>query len=150
MNAANTTYVEILLAEDNVDDIKLALHAFKKNNLTNSIHVVSDGVETLDFVFCRGAYAHRNIDDLPRVILLDLKLPLIDGIDVLRQIRADNRTQTIPVVMMTSSREERDRMTSYQSGVNSYILKPLDFDKFVEAMRLLGMYWLLLNQPPKG
>ncbi len=150
MNESHAQYVEILLAEDNIDDVKLALHAFKKNNLTNSIHVVGDGAEVLDFVFCRGAYADRNIDDLPKVILLDLKLPLLDGIEVLRQIRADERTRMIPVVMMTASREEKDRMNSYGNGVNSYILKPLDFEKFVKAMRLLGMYWLLLNQPPKG
>jgi len=143
-------HVEILMAEDNPDDVKLALHAFKKNNLTNAIHVVENGAEALDFVFCRGAYAVRNIGDPPKVILLDLKMPLVDGLEVLRAVRADERTRSIPVVMMTASREERDRVESYALGVNSYIVKPMDFQQFTEAMRLVGMYWLLLNQPPKG
>ena len=142
--------VDILLAEDNPDDVKLALHALRRNNLTNSIHVVSDGAEALEFLFCTGAYSHRNIDDPPKVILLDLKMPLVNGLEVLAQLRADERTRAVPVVMMTASREERDRVESYALGVNSYIVKPLDFDQFVEAMRLVGMYWLLLNQPPKG
>jgi two-component system response regulator len=141
--------VEILLVEDNLDDVKLALHAFKKNNLTNSIHVVGDGAEALDFLFCQGDYAHRNPEDLPKLILLDLKLPLMDGLEVLKQIRAETRTRSIPVVMMTASREEKDRVESYKLGVNSYIVKPLDFEQFVKAMQLVGMYWMLLNQPPK-
>ncbi len=143
-------HVEILLAEDNPDDVKLALHAFRKHNLSNAVHVVYDGVEALDFVFCRGAYAHRRPDAPPRVILLDLKMPLVDGLEVLQQIRADPATRMIPVVMMTASHEERDRLQSYQLGVNSYIVKPLDFEQFTEAVRLIGMYWLLLNSPPKG
>lgn len=142
--------VDILLAEDNPDDVKLALHAFRKNNLANSIQVVGDGAEALDFVFCRGAYAGRSFDEPPKMLLLDLKMPLVDGLEVLQAVRADPRTRLIPVVMMTASREERDRVESYALGVNSYIVKPLDFDQFVEAMRLVGMYWLLLNQPPKG
>ncbi len=142
--------VEVLLAEDNPDDVKLALHAFRKNNLANTIHVVGDGAEALDFIFCRGAYADRTFEEPPKVILLDLKMPLVDGLEVLRDIRADPRTRPIPIVMMTSSREERDRIESYNLGVNSYIVKPLDFEQFVEAMRLVGMYWLLLNQPPRG
>lgn len=144
------THVEVLLAEDNPDDVKLALHAFAKNRLTNAIHVVGDGPETLDFIFCRGAYAHRRIEDPPKVVLLDLKMPLMDGLEVLRHIRANEQTRSIPVVMMTSSREERDRVQSYNLGVNSYVVKPMDFEQFVEAMRLVGMYWLMLNQPPKG
>jgi len=142
--------VDILLAEDNPDDVKLALHAFRRNNLANGIHVVDDGAEALDFIFCRGTYAGRSVDEPPKMLLLDLKMPLVDGLEVLQAVRADPRTQLIPVVMMTASREERDRVESYSLGVNSYIVKPLDFDQFVEAMRLVGMYWLLLNQPPMG
>jgi two-component system, response regulator len=142
--------VDILLAEDNPDDVKLALHAFRRNNLANAVHVVGDGAEALDFLFCRGAYAGRSFDEPPKMLLLDLKMPLVDGLEVLQAVRADPRTRLIPVVMMTASREERDRVESYALGVNSYIVKPLDFDQFVEAMRLVGMYWLLLNQPPKG
>ena len=142
--------VDILLAEDNPDDVKLALHAFRRNNLANGVHVVGDGAEALDFVFCRGAYAGRSFDDPPKMLLLDLKMPLVDGLEVLREVRADPRTRPIPVVMMTASHEERDRVESYALGVNSYIVKPLDFDQFVEAMRLVGMYWLLVNQPATG
>lgn len=140
--------VEILLVEDNPNDVKLTLHAFKKNNLTNRIYVVRDGAEALEFLFCTGRYANRNIEDHPRVILLDLKLPFVDGVEVLRRIKADPRTQTIPVVVLTSSREDRDRVDTYRLGVNSYIQKPVDFDQFTEAVRQLGFYWLLLNQPP--
>jgi len=142
--------VDILLAEDNPDDVKLALHAFRRNNLANSVHVVGDGAEALDFVFCRGAYAGRSFADPPKMLLIDLKMPLVDGLEVLQAVRSDPRTRLIPVVMMTASSEERDRVESYALGVNSYIVKPLDFDQFVEAMRLVGMYWLLLNQPPTG
>ena len=142
--------VDILIAEDNPDDVKLTLHALKRNNLTNAIHVVKNGAEALEFVFCTGAYQDRSIDSPPKVVLLDLKMPLVDGLEVLRQIRADERTRMIPVVMMTSSREERDRIESYKLGVNSFIVKPMDFEQFTEAMRLIGMYWVMLNQPPKG
>lgn len=142
--------VDILLAEDNPDDVKLALHAFRRNNLANAVHVVADGVEALDFLFCRGAYAGRSFDEPPKMLLLDLKMPRVDGLEVLQAVRSDPRTRLIPVVMMTASSEERDRVESYALGVNSYIVKPLDFDQFVEAMRLVGMYWLLLNQPPTG
>ena len=142
--------VDILIAEDNPDDVKLALHALKRNNLTNAIHVVKSGSEALEFIFCTGPYSDRSINDSPKVMLLDLKMPLVDGLDVLRAIRADERTRAMPVVMMTSSREDRDRVESYKLGVNSYIVKPMDFEQFAEAMRLIGMYWLLLNQPPKG
>ncbi len=141
-------YVEILLVEDNPNDVELALHALKRNNLANHIHVVRDGAEALDFIFCTGAYAHRNLANSPKVILLDLKLPKVDGLEVLRQVKGDPRTQAIPVVVLTSSREELDIVESYQLGVNSYIVKPVDFEQFTEAVRQLGLYWVLLNQPP--
>ncbi len=140
--------VEILLVEDNPNDVELALHALKKNNIANRIEVVRDGAEALDFIFCTGAYAQRNMDNAPKVILLDLKLPKVDGLEVLRQIKSDPRTRAIPVVVLTSSREDRDIVESYNLGVNSYIVKPVDFEQFNEAVRQLGLYWLLLNQPP--
>jgi two-component system, response regulator len=143
-----TDEVQILLVEDNPDDVKLALHAFKRHNLANHIHVARDGAEALEFIFCTGAHAHRQIVNGPKVILLDLKLPLIDGLEVLRRIKADPRTSTIPVVVVTSSREERDIVETYRLGVNSYIVKPVDFDQFTETARQLGFYWLLLNQAP--
>lgn len=139
--------VEILLVEDNPNDVELALHALKRNNLGNRIHIVRDGAEALEFIFSSGAYANRAPQN-PKVIMLDLKLPKVDGLEVLRQVKADERTRSIPVVMMTSSREERDVVESYRLGVNSYIVKPVDFDQFVEAVRQLGMYWVLLNNPP--
>ena len=140
--------VEILLVEDNPNDVELALHALKKNNIANRIEVVRDGAEALEFIFATGAYASRSIEHAPKVILLDLKLPKVDGLEVLRQIKADPRTRAIPVVVLTSSREERDIVESYNLGVNSYIVKPVDFEQFTEAVRTLGLYWLLLNQPP--
>ena len=140
--------IEILLVEDNPNDEMLALHAFKKHNLANKVHVVRDGAEALEFIFCTGAFAQRRFEN-PRVILLDKKLPLVDGLEVLRQIRADPRTRLIPVVMLTSSAEDRDIIESYQLGVNSYIVKPVNFEQFSEAVQKLGMYWLLLNHPPK-
>jgi len=140
--------VEILLVEDNPNDVELTVHAFKKNHISNHLHVVRDGAEALEFIFCTGAYADRSIQNMPKVILLDLKLPKVDGIEVLRRIKADPRTQATPVVVLTSSREERDVAKSYQNGVNSYIVKPVDFEKFSEAVRQIGLYWLLLNQPP--
>jgi two-component system response regulator len=143
----NEKCIEILLVEDNPNDEKLALHAFRKHNLANKIHVVRDGAEALDFVFRTGPYAERRADN-PRVILLDKKLPLVDGLEVLRQIRADPHTRTIPVVMLTSSAEDRDIIESYQLGVNSYIVKPVDFEQFSETARHLGYYWLLMNHPP--
>jgi len=140
--------VEILLVEDNPDDVKLTLRAFKKHRLSNRIQVVRDGAEALEFIFCTGAFAHRHIENGPKVVLLDLKLPKVDGLEVLRRIKADPRTRAIPVVVLTSSREDRDVVESYQLGVNSYIVKPVDFEQFIESARLLGMYWVLLNQPP--
>jgi two-component system, response regulator len=139
--------IEILLVEDNPNDEMLALHAFKKHNLANKIHVVRDGAEALEFVFCTGAYAQRRPDN-PRVILLDKKLPLVDGLEVLRQIRADPRTHLVPVVMLTASAQDRDIIESYQLGVNSYIVKPVDFEQFSETARQLGYYWLLINKLP--
>ena len=140
--------VEILLVEDNPNDVELALHALQKNKLTNRIHVVRDGAEALDFIFGTGSYAGHSVADLPKVILLDLKLPKVDGLEVLKRVKADPRTRVIPVVVLTSSREESDIVASYHLGVNSYIVKPIDFQQFTEAVRQLGLYWLLLNQPP--
>jgi two-component system response regulator len=141
--------VQILLVEDNPNDLELALHALRKNNLANHIEVVRDGAEALDFIFATGPYAHRNIDNGPKVILLDLKLPKVDGLEVLRKIKGDPRTRRIPVVVLTSSGEERDIVESYALGVNSYITKPVNFEQFTEVVRQLGFYWLLLNQHPK-
>jgi two-component system response regulator len=140
--------VEILLVEDNPSDLEVALRALKEHKLSNNVQVARDGEEALDFLFCQGPYAGRRLDQLPRVILLDLKLPLIDGLEVLRQIRGDARTRNVPVVVLTSSTEERDVVESYALGVNSYIAKPVDFDQFSEAMQTIGMYWLVLNRPP--
>ena len=143
----NDKSVEILLVEDNPNDEMLALHAFKKHNLANKVHVVRDGAEALDFVFCTGEYAERHFEN-PRVILLDKKLPLVDGMEVLRAIRAEPRTKLIPVVMLTSSAEDRDVIESYALGVNSYIVKPVNFEQFSETARQLGYYWLLINKQP--
>jgi two-component system, response regulator len=140
--------VEILLVEDNPNDVKLTLHAFKKHHVANRVHVVRDGAEALEYLFGTDRYAHRRVEDTPRVMLLDIKLPLVDGIEVLRRVKADVRTAGIPVVVLTSSREEKDLIESYRLGVNSYIVKPVDFDQFSEVVRELGYYWLLLNQRP--
>jgi two-component system response regulator len=142
--------VEILLVEDNPNDVELTLHALRRHNLANQIHVVRDGVEALEFIFGANRETADNLSLPPRVILLDLKLPKINGLEVLQRLKSDPRTRVIPVVVLTASREERDVVESYQLGVNSYIVKPIDFDQFVSAMRTLGMYWLLLNQPPAG
>lgn len=140
--------VEILLVEDNLDDVTLALHALNAHRLANHIHVVNDGAEALDFLFCTGPYTERNPNSGPKVVLLDLKLPLVDGLEVLQRIKADPRTRSLPVVVLTASHEERDVVESYKLGVNSYIVKPVDFEQFTEAVRVFGMYWLLLNHPP--
>jgi len=140
--------VEILLVEDNPDDLELTLHAFRKHNLANRVHVVRDGAEALDFLFRTGAYKDRRIEDSPKLVLLDLKLSKVDGLEVLRRMKDDPCTRIIPVVVLTSSREERDITESYQLGVNSYIAKPVNFEQFTEAVRQLGLYWLLLNEPP--
>ncbi len=140
--------VEILLVEDNLADAELTLYALRRNNLANSIHVVRDGEEALEFLFCRGAYSERSFDHPPKLVLLDLKLPKVDGIEVLYQIKSDPRTKPIPVIVLTSSKEERDLIASYQCGVNSYIQKPVDFDQFRETVKQLGLYWLLVNHPP--
>jgi CheY-like chemotaxis protein len=140
--------VEILMVEDNLYDEELALHALKNHNLANHIEVVRDGAKALEYIFCTGAYTHRDIDDMPKLILLDLKLPKVDGLEVLRRIKSDPRTRTIPIVMLTSSSQDRDIVNSYQLGVNSYIVKPVDFEQFSQAVQQIGFYWLLLNQPP--
>lgn len=141
--------VEILIVEDTPQDLELALRALKKANLTNHIEVARDGAEALEFVFCEGAHAGRKLENGPKVILLDLKLPKVDGLEVLQRIKSDPRTKSIPVVVLTSSKEQRDIVESYRLGVNSYIVKPVNFERFVAAVQDLGMYWLLLNQPPK-
>ena len=140
--------VEILLVEDDPNDVELTLRALESHNVSNKIHVVRDGAEALEFIFATERYASREADPAPRVILLDLKLPLVDGLEVLRRIKGREDTRSIPVVVLTSSREERDVIESYELGVNSYIVKPVDFEQFSEAVRMLGMYWLLLNQAP--
>ena len=140
--------VEILLVEDNPNDVELTLHALRTSHLANDIKVVRDGAEALDFIFCRGAFSARDINKGPRLILLDLKLPKVDGIEVLRQAKADPRTRMIPIVILTSSTQERDIVDSYQLGVNSYMQKPVDFQQFTEAVHQLGLYWLVYNKPP--
>jgi two-component system response regulator len=138
----------ILLVEDNPDDEALTIRALKKNQVVNEVSVVRDGVEALNFLFCEGAYAQRKASDVPQVVLLDLKLPKLDGLGVLQRIRADARTKLLPVVILTSSIEDQDRIKSYGLGANSYVRKPVDFIEFVEAARQLGLYWLVLNEPP--
>lgn len=145
----NGTAVEILLVEDNPDDLKLCLRALQKAAISNRIQVARDGEEAVEWIFCEGPHAGRRIEDIPKVILLDLKLPKIDGLEVLQRIKSDPRTRSIPVVVLTSSKEQNDIVRSYNYGVNSYIVKPVNFEGFAKAVQELGMYWLLLNQPPK-
>jgi two-component system response regulator len=140
--------VDILLVEDNPRDAELTIRALKKRNLANHLFVVEDGVEALDFIFCRGKYAGRTVAHPPKVVLLDLKLPKLDGLEVLRAIKADERVCRILVVIITSSHEDPDIQSAYEMGVNSYVVKPVNFDAFVEAVSHLGLYWLLVNQPP--
>lgn len=140
--------IEILLVEDNPADVELTQRALRKENIANRIEVCGDGEQALDFVFCRGAYGSRSFNHQPRLILLDLKLPRVDGLEVLKELKADARTRAIPVVVMTSSREEADLVRSYQLGVNSYIQKPVDFDQFRDIVKQLGLYWMVVNQTP--
>lgn len=144
----NSSEIEILLVEDSPTDIELALHALRHNCVVNRIHVARDGEEALDFIFCRGAYAARSSQDPPKLILLDLRLPKVDGIEVLRAIKSQEATKLIPVVALTACGEEADLVKSYQLGVNSYIQKPVDFVQFRETVRQLGLYWLVVNEPP--
>ena len=147
MNAKSA--VEILVVEDTPQDLELALRALRKANLTNSIHVARDGAEAIEFIFGEGENDERVLDSVPKVVLLDLKLPKIDGLEVLKRIKGDPRTRSIPVVVLTSSKEQRDIVESYNLGANSYIVKPVTFERFTAAVQELGMYWLLLNQPPQ-
>ena len=139
--------VEILLVEDNPRDVEMTIRALKKRNLANHIQVVKDGAEALDFLFATGSYTDRDANHIPKVVLLDLKLPKVSGLEVLKRIKSEESTKTIPVVVLTSSQEERDMIESYRLGVNSYIVKPVDFDNFSEAIGELGFYWLLVNKP---
>jgi CheY-like chemotaxis protein len=144
----NSDALDILLAEDSQDDVDLALHTLRREKLANNIFVARDGEEALDFLFCRGAFTHRSFEHPPKLVLLDLKLPKVDGLEVLKQVKSDPRTKVIPVVIMTSSKEERDLVASYHLGANSYIQKPVDFEQFRETVKTVGLYWLVINQPP--
>jgi two-component system response regulator len=145
----NSMAVDVLLVEDNPQDAELTVRALKKHNLANRLFVVEDGADALDFLFCRGKYAEQDMNHPPKVVLLDLKLPKVNGMEVLRAIKQDPRTRIIPVVIVTSSREDPDIKAAYELGANSYVVKPVDFDSFANAMSQLGLFWLLVNQPPK-
>jgi CheY-like chemotaxis protein len=145
-----TNSMEIVLVEDNSSDAKLTIRALKKHNLCNNLIHLQDGAEALDYIFAKGAYSDRQVEDKPRVILLDLNMPKVGGLDVLREIRNDERTKYIPVVIMTSSKEDRDIIDSYKLGVNSYVVKPVGFENFSKAVAELGLYWMLLNQVPNS
>jgi two-component system response regulator len=134
--------------EDDPDDVELTLRAFRKNNIANHVIIARDGAEALDYLFGTGAHADRDTSDTPRLILLDLKMPKVDGLQVLEQLRADKRTKLTPVVILTSSKEEQDLVSGYKSGANSYVRKPVDFNQFVEAVHQIGLYWLLINEAP--
>ena len=140
--------MDILLVEDSPEDVEITLRAFQKYNLSKKVHVVQDGEEALEWIFCTGRYAGRSASSDPRLILLDLKLPKVDGIEILQRCKSDPRTKNIPVVVLTSSMEERDLVNSYNMSVNSYVVKPVDFSRFTETVRQLGMYWMRLNQLP--
>jgi two-component system response regulator len=144
----NSDEVDILLVDDSQDDVELTLHSLRSENLANRVFVAHDGEEALDFLFCSGPHAERSIDHPPKLVLLDLKMPKVDGMQVLKQVKGDPRTKNIPVVLMTSSREERDMVNGYDLGVNSYLQKPVDFDEFRKMVKLLGLYWLVTNRPP--
>ncbi|MGZ3836977.1 MAG: response regulator [Flavisolibacter sp.] len=141
--------VDILLVEDNPNDAELTIRALKKNNILNNILHLEDGEEVLHYIFGTGKYTERDTQEIPRVILLDLKMPKIDGLDVLKQLKSNEKTKVIPVILLTSSKEDRDIMEGYKLGVNSYIVKPVGFENFVKAVSDIGFYWLLMNQPPK-
>ncbi len=138
----------ILLVEDNPDDVKLTMRALKKSNILNEVVVAQDGAEALDYLFCIGKYSDRDKNVMPQVVLLDLKMPKVDGLEVLKRMRADERTRLLPVVILTTSSEEKDRISGYKLGANSYVRKPVDFNQFVEAVQQLGLYWLVLNETP--
>lgn len=142
--------IDIVLCEDNPDDAELTMRALKKHGITNSLVHLKDGEEVLQYIFCEGPYAGRDINDVPRLILLDLKMPKVDGLEVLRRLKSDKRTCIIPVVLLTSSKEDKDIIESYALGVNSYIVKPVDFEGFVKAVSSLGFYWILINQPSQS
>jgi CheY-like chemotaxis protein len=142
----STKEIELLLVEDDPNDLELALIALRRNNVANQIHIARDGEEALDFLFCRGRYAHRGFDEAPKVVFLDLKLPKVTGLEVLKELKTDPRTRPVPVVVMTSSREQRDMVEGYRLGVNSYIQKPVDFEQFQRIIKDLGYYWLVVNQ----
>jgi two-component system response regulator len=144
----NYSEVEILLVEDNPDDVELTLHALRRENVANNIFAVSDGEEALEFLFCTGRYSDRSFNNPPRLVLLDLKLPMVDGLEVLKRLKEDPRTRAVPVVVLTSSKEERDLVASYNLGANSYIQKPVDFDRFREIVKSTGLYWMVTNQHP--
>jgi two-component system, response regulator len=144
----NADEFDILLADDSQDDIDLTMHALRAENLANRVFIARDGEEALDFLFCSGPHAKRSFDHPPKLVLLDLKMPKVDGLQVLKQVKGDARTRNIPVVLMTSSREERDMVRGYSLGANSYLQKPVDFDEFRRMVKLLGLYWLVINRPP--
>ncbi len=143
------TVIDILLVEDNPSDIELALYAFKTNEIIDRVHIVRDGVEALDYIFRNGKYQNRRVQDIPKIILLDLKLPKVSGLEVLKRIKSDEQMKTIPIIALTTSKELSDVSSCYRSGVNSYIVKPVDFDEFAEAIQSIVNYWLILNHFPK-
>jgi len=146
----NSNEVDILLVDDSQDDVDLTMHALRTENLANRVFIARDGEEALDFLFCTGPYSTRSFEHPPKLVLLDLKMPKVDGVQVLKQIKGDPRTRNIPVVLMTSSGEEKDMVTGYNLGVNSYVQKPVDFDQFRAMVKMLGLYWLVTNRPPVG